>query len=192
MRNGKTLKEAIEKGYVKELWIEEISNQNELLNTSNHIVNGNVQFMEINLVGITENNTNRFKPEKIIELKEMAEREKALMTLIKKGFKAQKEGKTLFEFMIALGKDKKSADGIEYLDPCDSDALDINETAYLLAIMCEAINNMVPTLLEHYKKPQEEFTPEPIAMAYHWNSKDENNMPECAHIHLLLAGIINQ
>lgn len=187
MKNGKTLKDAVLNGYAQELWIRPLETKEKLLFSGNHLVNGHVQVMKMKEVASEEGNGYQLLPGDIVELKNTSDREAFLIDLIKNGFKALKEGKILVESCTVLGKNNKSSDGVEYVEPWEADALDVDDAISFFAAAGCIIDNMLDIIGKVHHTPKQKLMPKPIALVYHWNSKDDSGKPECAHIHLIIS-----
>lgn len=187
MKNGKTLANAIKQKYVQPAWISILDNPNDLQIRNNHMVYDNVQIMEINKIAKTNKYTYLIKPEPLIEATDITTREKIVKTLSQKGLNALEQGRIIFELCVLFGKKKTTNDGRKYIEPWNADALDKKESLDLAAIASTLSNLLLNMIAQKYHTKINNLKPQPLILAYQWNTKDVEGTPECPHFHLMLS-----
>lgn len=187
MKNGKSLQDAVLQNYAETKWVRTIDNESQLLNCYNHLINRHVQVMDMKQSDQGDSHTYQLLLGKIEELKNMADRVAYFKKITKRGGEAFQEGRRIIESYTILGKDNRSSDGVEYVEPYKADALDEVDTIPFFAAAGCIIDNMLDVIENETGMPKEMLEPKPIALVYHWDANDENGKPECAHIHLVIS-----
>lgn len=188
MRNGKSLREAVMTGYAQRQTIGSLVGKEQLLNYYNHLINGHVQVMEFKEVENKDDGSYQLRPGDIVELKTMADRESYFKTITRKGLDTLScKGRRIMEACTYLGKNTVSSDGVNYVKPYEADALDDNDKVSFFAAAGCVIMDILQVVSKITGMPKGKLEPRPVALVYHWGTKDDSGKPECAHFHLVIS-----
>ena len=107
--------------------------------------------------------------------------------LLARGIDGLREGRRMIVVCLAFGKEKVSDDGIKYLEPWKAHKIDKSEVLEFLGFSNECFWNYVKFLGNDDPKQVIALDPQPLALAFHWETKDNDGKEECPHVHFLFS-----
>ena len=191
MQNNTTLRDAIEAGYAQELWLKIIDTEEKALARYNELINGNAQIIELIQLKGPKTSESLLFPRKI-ETIDDNDRETKLIELIKETTKALKDNRIILEGCLALGKNTTpNKENIE-LDPWNADKIDEGDILELSSIIDCVMDDMLKIIKTKCHTTIRKMKPEHILTIYHWDKKNEEDIQNCAHFHILISCKIQQ
>ena len=186
MQNNTTLRDAIEAGYAQELWLKIIDTEEKALARYNELINGNAQIIKLIQLKGPKTSESLLFPQKI-ETIDDSDRETKLIELIKETTKALKDNRIILEGCLALGKNTNpNKENIE-LDPWNADKIDEGDILDLSSIIDCVMDDMLKIIKTKCHTTIRKMKPEHILTIYHWDRKNEEDIPDCAHFHILIS-----
>lgn len=187
-----SLGDVLEKGYVTATAFQEAENADMMEALAKHLSLynsdiGQAQVLKYN--GFYENDEGDLliAPTDLVEMWNEETKETWMNNLFTKGINELKQDRRMLVACFAFGKERISADGIKYLDPWKGHQIRIEECYDLLGFANDCFWNYLAYLSQDISTTIKALDPQPLALAYHWQTKDENGIEECPHVHLLFS-----